>query len=392
MVGITKLLCGTEHFGDQLRYIEAAEGEKRGVSKGRGPVVVWNCTNTCNLRCRHCYADSKSQVFDGELETKEAKTLIEDLASAKVPVLLISGGEPLLRKDLFELIAYAKKNNIRSTISTNGTLIDQETAQRLKQNEVSYVGISLDGIGTKNDTFRGVAGSFDQAVRGIRNCMDVGQKVGLRFTINRHNYDQLRDIFYLIKEEQIPRVCFYHLAYSGRGSEMINEDITAEEKRAAMDLIMEKTMAFGNKVEVLTVDNHADTAYLYLQVKKKYPQLAERVWQLLKMNGGNRSGMAIANIDYKGDVHPDQFTQHHTLGNVKETKFSEIWHNPQGEIGQGLRDRKPLLKGRCSVCQWLSICNGNLRVRAEAVTGDFWESDPACYLTDEEIGVGGSLL
>jgi putative heme d1 biosynthesis radical SAM protein NirJ1 len=392
MVGITKLLCGTEHFGDQLRYIEAVKGEKRGVSKGHGPVVVWNCTNTCNLRCRHCYADSKPQVFDGELETKEAKKLIEDLASAKVPVLLISGGEPLLRKDLFELIAYAKKNNIRSTISTNGTLIDQETAQRLKQNEVSYVGISLDGIGAKNDTFRGVTGSFDQAVSGIRNCMDVGQKVGLRFTINRHNYDQLRDIFYLIKEEQIPRVCFYHLAYSGRGSEMINEDITTEEKRAAMDLIMEKTMAFGNKVEVLTVDNHADTAYLYLQVKKKYPELAERVWQLLKMNGGNRSGMAIANIDYKGDVHPDQFTQHHILGNIKETKFSEIWQNPLGKIGQGLRDRKPLLKGRCSVCQWLSICNGNLRVRAEAVTGDFWESDPACYLTDEEIGIGGNLL
>lgn len=391
MIGITKLLCGSENFGDSLRYTHGAKDEKCGVSPGNGPVVVWNCTNTCNLNCKHCYADSKNKRFEEELGTGESKLFIDDLAELKVPVLLISGGEPLIRQDIFELIQYAKKQNIRVTVSTNGTLIDMETARYLRRNGVGYVGISLDGIGTRHDEFRGVRGSFDKALAGIRNCLEIGQKVGLRFTINRNNYDQLEDIFYLMKQEKIQRVCFYHLAYSGRGNNIIEEDITNEEKRAAIDLIMGKAIEFGKKVEILTVDNHADAAYLYLQVKEKHPELKDRVWELIQMNGGNRSGMALANVDDKGNVHPDQFTRHHTFGNIRDRKFSEIWKNPSSPLSIGLRDRKPLLKGRCSKCKWLNICNGNLRVRAEAVTGDFWASDPACYLTDEEIGICQTL-
>jgi putative heme d1 biosynthesis radical SAM protein NirJ1 len=387
MIGITKLLCESENFGDSLRYVHGAKNEKSGVSKGYGPVLVWNCTNTCNLKCRHCYANSTNEKYEGELSTQEAKIFIDDLGELKVPVLLISGGEPLVRKDIFDLIQYAKKNNIRSTVSTNGTLIDKEMALDLKKYGVSYVGISLDGIGSRHDEFRGIKGSFDKAIAGIRNCLDIGQKVGLRFTISSSNYDQLEDIFKLIREEQIPRVCFYHLAYSGRGNSMVAEDITYAEKRIAMDLIMKKAMEFGKNVEILTVDNHADAAYLYLQVKKRYPELGERVWSLIEMNGGNRSGMALANVDYRGNVHPDQFTQHHTFGNIREKRFSEIWKNPDNALAIGLRDRKTLLKGRCSKCRWLNVCNGNLRVRAEAVYGDFWGPDPSCYLTDEEIGV-----
>ena len=387
MVGITKLLCGTENFGDSLRYTKGAKDEKLGVTRGRGPVVVWNCTNTCNLSCKHCYADSKPCQFDEELSTEEAKDFIADLGEMKVPVLLISGGEPLLRRDIFELIDFAEKQHIRSTLSSNGTLIDKELARTLKNHGVGYIGISLDGIGEKNDSFRGVKGSFDKAVAGIRNCLEIGQKVGLRFTINRNNFDQLEEIFCLIKEEKIPRVCFYHLAYSGRAAQMMEDDISAEEKREALRLIMKKARIFRDKLEILTVDNHADNVYLYLQLRKEDPKLAERVEQLLRINGGNRSGMALANVDYKGDVHPDQFTQHHTFGNIREKKFSRIWKTPESVIAAGLRDRKPLLKGRCKVCKWLSICNGNLRVRAEAAYGDFWASDPACYLTDEEIGI-----
>lgn len=387
MIGITKLLCESENFGDSLRYVHGCKNEKNGVSKGRGPVVVWNCTNTCNLKCKHCYANSENKKFSDELNTDEAKDLINDLAELKVPVLLISGGEPLTRNDIFPLIQHAKNQNIRCTISTNGTLIDKEMAKALKENGVSYVGISLDGIGSRHDKFRGVRGSFDKAIEGIRNCLAIDQKVGLRFTINRNNYDQLNDIFYLIKEERIPRVCFYHLVYSGRGSSMIEEDITPKEKREIMDLIMEKTLDFGKKVEILTVDNHADAPYLYLKLKEKHPELAKRALNLVKMNGGNRSGMAIANVDYKGNVHPDQFTQHHNLGNIRERKFSEIWMQPESLLAIDLRNRKSLLKGRCKECCWLGVCNGNLRVRAEAVTGDFWQADPACYLTDEEIAL-----
>ena len=387
MIGVSKLLCGTEGFGDRLRYVNGANEQKSGVSAGHGPVVVWNCTRTCNLKCKHCYADSDSRKYEGELSTKEAKTFIKDLHEFKVPVILFSGGEPLVREDLFDLIQYAGNYKIRSTISTNGTLIDKDIAKRIKQSSVGYVGISLDGIGSTHDEFRRSKGSFDKALNGIRNCREVNQKVGLRFTINRHNYNQLEDIFHLIKEEKIDRVCFYHLVYSGRGSEMIKEDISHEESRAVMDLIMKKTVELGDKVEVLTVDNHADTVYLYLQAQKKYAHLADNIFKLMQMNGGNRSGIAIANVDYMGNVHADQFTQQYTFGNIKERGFKEVWTDISNPIMNGLKDRKALLKGRCSKCKWLSVCNGNFRTRSEAVTGDFWASDPACYLTDEEIGV-----
>lgn len=387
MIGFSKLLCSSENYGDKLRYIEGANKATHGVNSGHGPVVVWNCTNTCNLACRHCYANSENKSFSDELTTEEAKEFIDDLAGFKVPVLLLSGGEPLLREDIFEIIEYAGKKNIRSTLSTNGTVINKKVAAKIKEHQVSYVGISIDGIGERHDRFRGMKGSFNLALDGIRNCLEIGQKVGLRFTINRHNFDQLEEIFDLIEREGIPRVCFYHLAYSGRGNCMVDEDLTYGEKRAVIDLIMKKTMEIGDRVEILTVDNHADAPYLYLKTKESYPEISDRVWDLLRTNGGNRSGIAIGNVDYKGDVHPDQFTQHHTFGNIRERRFSEIWSSEDEPILNGLRNRKELLKGRCSQCKWLDICNGNLRARGESLRGDFWDSDPACYLTDEEIGI-----
>lgn len=390
MISISRLVCGNEYFGDSLRYNKTSHGQKHGTSSGYGPVVVWNVTRTCNLRCKHCYSDSGSDIVEKELSTKEALSLIDDLANFNVPVILFSGGEPLLRPDFFELVGYAKKKGIRVTISTNGTLITPELARDIKKAGVSYVGISLDGIGENNDRFRGKKGAFVEALKGIQYCRREQQRVGLRFTINKHNYQELPQIFKLLEEEDIPRVCFYHLVYSGRGSKMIEEDISHKETRSALDLIIERTADFhrrGLDKEVLTVDNHADGVYVYLKLLRQDPARAEEALNLLRLNGGNRSGIAIAQIDWQGYVHPDQFTQNHTLGNITQESFSKIWGDSGNPILIGLKNRKPLLKGRCSECRWLDICNGNFRPRAEAVHGDFWAPDPACYLTDEEIGI-----
>lgn len=390
MISVTKLLCGESYFGDTLRYAKDTKGAVHGTTHGMGPVVVWNSTRTCNLKCIHCYAHADAKKFEGELTTEEAKRFIDDLAEFNVPVLLFSGGEPLIRPDFFELAEYTASKGIRPTISTNGTLIDKEVAQRIKNIGVGYVGISLDGLKEDNDKFRAHPGAFDAALRGIRNCLEIDQRVGLRFTINKHNIHALRDILDLIEEENIPRVCFYHLVYSGRGSEMVKEDVTREEAREAMDIIMDRTIEFHRKglnKEILTVDNHCDGPYMYLRAKEKYPELADQVYKLMITNGGNRTGIAIGDVDWNGNVHPDQFTQNHTFGNVKERKFGDIWTDMSQPILAGLKDRKPLLKGRCAKCKWLEVCNGNFRARAEAVYGDFWESDPACYLTDEEIGL-----
>jgi Fe-coproporphyrin III synthase len=393
MINLSKLLLASDNYGDSLRYGQEVHGAVHGVTRNLGPVVVWNCTRTCNLNCIHCYMESDATEHSGELSTAEAKTFISELAAFKVPVILFSGGEPLVRPDFFDLTKYAIDLGIRVTISTNGTLIDQETAELIKKLGVGYVGISLDGKREKNDRFRKMKGAFDAALQGIRNCRQVGQKVGLRFTINRHNYSEMEAIFQLIEEEEIPRICFYHLVYSGRGSAMIKEDITREESRQALDLIIDKTIDFhrrGITKEILTVDNHADGVYTYLRFKKEAPELAEKIWDLLKSNGGNRTGIAIGQVDNLGFVHADQFTQNHSFGNVRERSFGDIWTDLSHPVLAGLKDRKTLLKGRCAACKWLAVCNGNFRARAETVTGDFWESDPACYLTDQEIGISGS--
>lgn len=394
MISVTKLLFATEYFGDSLRYTDNAHKARNGVREGMGPVVVWNSTRTCNLKCRHCYMSSDAKKYQNELTTAEAKQFIDDLADFNVPVLLFSGGEPLIRPDFFELADYAVKKGVRPTLSTNGTLITPEVARKIKDIGVGYVGISLDGLREVNDKFRGKAGAFEAAMNGIKNCVAVDQRVGLRFTINHHNIQELENIFDFIEEENINRVCFYHLVYSGRGNQMMDEDVTTEESRRAMDIIIRRTRDFeerGLKKEILTVDNHCDGVYMYLKaLQEGKDELAQQIKKYISMNGGNRSGMAFAEVDPLGYVHPDQFTQHHTFGNVRERKFGDIWQDTTNPIMAGLKDRKPLLKGRCSKCKFLDNCNGNFRTRAEARTGDFWESDPSCYLTDEEIGITGA--
>ena len=322
--------------------------------------------------------------------TEEGKTFISDLAEFDVPVLLFSGGEPLLREDIFELARFAKEQGIRPVLSTNGTLITKSVAEKIHRVGFSEVGISLDGIGVKNDHIRGKSGAFQTALRGIRNCIALGQRVSLRLTITRFNYREIPAIFRLVERENIHRVCFYHLAYTGRGDSMIEDDLSPAETRTVVDTICEHTLDLhrqGIPKEVLTVDNHADGVYLYLKLRKQDPQRANNVLALLKRNGGNNAGIRIGAVDDLGNVHPDQFWGHYSFGNVRHRKFSNIWMDTSEPLMQGLKNRKGLLKGRCARCQYIDLCNGNLRVRAEAVFADIWAEDPACYLSDEEIGL-----
>ena len=391
MIGISKLYCGTVEPSDALRYgrhSSTLPSHLLQFSKDKRPVVVWNITRKCNLKCVHCYAHATEEAVVNELTTEEGKTLIDDLAAFGAPVMLFSGGEPLVRKDLPELAAYAVDKGMRAVISTNGTLITPAVAKTLKRIGLSYVGISLDGMRPVNDKFRGVPGAFDKALDGIRNCQAAGIKVGLRFTINRYNVEEIPAIFDLLEKMDIPRVCFYHLVYAGRGSQMVKEDLSLEDSRKAVDLIIDRTRDLhqrGLSKEVLTVDNHADGPYLYLRLLKEDPDRAGEVLELLKMNEGNNSGRGIGCVSWDGEVYADQFWRHHSFGNVRQRPFSKIWTEPEDDLLLKLKDKKQYVKGRCASCAWLDICGGNFRVRAEAVSGDVWAPDPACYLTDDEI-------
>lgn len=395
MIGVSKLYCGTVEASDPLRYGRRAQALPPHLlqfSVDKKPVVVWNVGRRCNLHCRHCYSQSNDSDYSGELTTQEGIRLLDDLAAFGVPVVLFSGGEPLMRPDILDLIAAATSRNMRAVLSTNGTLLTPELAVRLRAVGLAYAGISLDGLAATNDRFRGVRGAYDRALAGVRACREAGVKVGLRFTLTRENIDDLDGLFDLITAEAIPRVCFYHLVYTGRASKLVQQSrLSHDETRHVVDRILDRTRALhdaGHPVEVLTVDNHADGPYLYQRLLHENPVRAANVLTLLQMNGGNSSGRGIGCVSWDGAVHPDQFWRHATLGNVRERPFSAIWNDPSSDtLLHRLRQRKTHLTGRCAACRWLDICNGNFRVRAEALTGDLWAPDPDCYLSDEEIGL-----
>ncbi|MFW5863471.1 MAG: 12,18-didecarboxysiroheme deacetylase [Desulfohalobiaceae bacterium] len=392
MIGISKLYCGAIEPSDALRYGRRSRDLPSHLlqfSQDKKPVVVWNITRRCNLSCAHCYARAVSGK-QTEFSTARAKEVIDDLAELGSPVLLFSGGEPLMRKDLPELASYAVQKGMRAVISSNGTLIDRAKARELKQIGLSYVGISLDGGQAVHDSFRGQDGAYTQALQGLENCQLEGLKVGLRFTVFRQNMQEVPGIFDLIQEREIPRVCFYHLVYSGRGSELIEQDLDQQQTRQLLDLILERTSKLfdrGLQKEVLTVDNHADGPYLYLRLLREDPARAAEVLQLLKYNEGNNSGRGIGCISWDGEVYADQFWRNHSFGNVLERPFSRIWLDPELDLLQKLKRKKEHVKGRCSRCRYLDVCAGNFRARAEAYYGDVWAPDPACYLTDQEIGL-----
>jgi len=379
MISISKLYCGGAETMDSLRY---------GSDTHKWPVVVWNMTRRCNLKCIHCYSSSRNIRYKNELTTDEGEKLISDLAAFRSPVILFSGGEPLMREDLPELVEFAVDQGMRAVISTNGTLLTKKTVNILKKTGISYVGVSLDGMEKTHDRFRGVEGAFDTTVKGIRTCLEEGIKVGVRLTMNRKNFSDIPAIFNLIEKENIPRACFYHLVYSGRGSKLIDEDLSHEESRQVIDCIMDRTRDLfdrGKPKEILTVDNHADGPYVYMRMLKEDPVKAKEVMSLLLVNEGNSSGNGIGCVSWDGEVHADQFWRGISFGNVRKRPFSEIWVDTSNDLMARLKDKRRYMKGKCSTCRWLDVCGGNFRARAEAVTGDIWAPDPACYLTEEEI-------
>ena len=396
MINLTRLLTGHVQPADNLRY-----GHGHGAptsARARRPIVVWNITRTCNLRCIHCYSDSEAKSYPGELDWEQMKSVVEDLADYEVPGLLLSGGEPTVHPRFADLLELATGSGLKITISTNGTRIDAPMAENFKKLGVAYVGISLDGIGETHDHFRGKQGAFEAAVRGFRHCHAVGQKTGLRLTLTRHNVENLERILDFIEEENIQRSCFYHLVPAGRGSGL--QVLDAATSRKALDTLIARVEAWhraGVHRELLTVTQPADGPYLLLRMERDSHPALDEARRLLGWNGGgaHSSGTGIANIDPNGDVHPDQFWQDIHLGNVKQSPFSRIWEG-QTEGAAYLEQirslgklddsgRRALMHGRCAACRFFSICGGGFRTRAAFATGDLWGSDPGCYLLDEEV-------
>ena len=354
------------------------------------PVVIWNLTRRCNLRCRHCYTTSADVDFPGELTHEQAMATLEDLGTFGIPALILSGGEPLARRDLFDIASRAREMGMFLALSTNGTQIIGETADRVAEIGFDYVGISLDGIGATHDAFRRKEGAFAASMNGIRLCHAHGIKVGIRFTLTRDNQGDLPGLLALMEREAIDKFYLSHLNYAGRGNKNRAGDAHFRTTRAAMDLLFDTAFEHARNEtgkEFVTGNNDADGVYLLHWAAERFPEAADHLRAKLVQWGGNSSGVNVANIDNVGDVHPDTFWWHYRLGNIRERPFSEIWPDVSDPIMKGLKARPRAIKGRCGACAHFDICGGNTRIRALQLAGNAWDEDPGCYLSDAEIGV-----
>lgn len=357
-----------------------------------GPVVIWNLIRRCNLACKHCYSISADTDFPGELSTDEVFSVMDDLKGFQVPVLILSGGEPLLRPDIYDISKRAKAMGFYVGLSTNGTLIDAANIEAIAAVGYDYVGISIDGLRETHDRFRRRQGAFDESMHAVQLCHAAGIKVGLRFTLTQDNAYELPAVLDLLDEHQVDKFYLSHLNYAGRGNRNRKDDAFHQMTRDAMDLLFERCWAGiqkGNPKEFVTGNNDADGVYLLHWVQQRFLDQVDNIRLRLENWGGNASGLYIANIDNLGNVHPDTFWWDYDLGNVRERPFSEIWQDTSNPLMANFKQQPRPVTGRCGECRHLAICGGNTRVRAYQLTGDPWAEDPACYLTDEEIGVTG---
>lgn len=355
-----------------------------------GPVVIWNLIRRCNLTCKHCYALSADTDFAGELSTAEVYAVMDDLKAFGVSVLILSGGEPMLRPDIWDIARRAKSMGFYVGLSSNGTLIDDSTIGAIADVGFDYIGVSLDGLGAIHDRFRRRQGAFDASLTGIRLCRDAGLKVGVRFTLTRDNAQDWPGLLDLVAEEDIDKVYLSHLNYAGRGNHNRRDDARHQLARWAVTLLFERCLAdlkAGRPRDYVTGNNDADGAFLTLWAQQTFPDRAEALHRRLERWGGNASGLNVANIDNLGVVHPDTMWWNHSLGSVRERPFSAIWPDTSDPLMAGLKQRPRPVEGRCAGCRFLKLCNGNTRTRAFQLTGNPWAEDPGCYLDDEEIGL-----
>ncbi len=376
-----------------MRELALPAAELTRIGKARkpsGPVVIWNLIRRCNLTCKHCYSISADRDFPGELSTSEVFQVMDDLRAFGVPVLILSGGEPLLRRDIFEVSRRAKTMGFYVGLSTNGTLIDERNIDAIDDLGYDYVGVSIDGMRETHDRFRRLVGAFDASLKGIRLCLERGIKVGLRFTMTQDNACELPELLALMETEGIDKFYLSHLNYAGRGNRNRKSDVIHQTTRWAMDLLFDACWSDANsarKREFVTGNNDADGVYLLQWAKRNAPDKIDYLRRRLAQWGGNSSGVNIANIDNLGNVHPDTFWWHYDLGNVRERPFSEIWSDGSEPLLAGLRQRPRPVEGRCGACAYLDVCGGNTRVRAYQLSDNVWAEDPACYLSDNEIGI-----
>ncbi|MFW5956222.1 MAG: TIGR04347 family pseudo-SAM/SPASM protein [Halorhabdus sp.] len=379
MITVSELLCADDQPATEQ------------VSEQHHPVIVWNVTNADNLECEYCYSEAGPGRGEGELTTAEGRGLIEDLAQYGVQTLQLSGGEPLMRKDLAELIGAATDAGLAVTLATNGTLLTEDRAESLQEAGLSSVSVAIDGLPEHHDEIYGREGAFDDAMAGIEAAQTAGLDVSVRFTMTERNAGDMEEVIDMLALRGIERFEFYHLEYDTRDEEIMTLDVDHQAQRRAVRRVCDLTLDAherGHGIETVLEGNYADGGYVYQYAKEELGEdRADAIRAFLDAQGGDPAGERIADIDYQGNVHLTPFWQEYSLGNVRDRPFSAIWEDESNPLLAKLRDRENHLPSRCPNCEYYAMCRGGSRHRALAAEGDVWARDPQCYLTDEEIGL-----
>lgn len=348
-----------------------------------GSIAIWNFTNRCNLSCLHCYSKSTLDEVD-TLTTKQIKKTILEMKENGIKFIIFSGGEPLTRKDLFEIANFCKKNKIITYLSSNGLYFTKNNISKIVDT-FNYIGVSIDGDEQTHDYFRGLKGAFKETLKSVLLANENAPKVGIRFTMTKDTINSLEYMFDLVEKHNIPKIYISHLVYSGRGLDNLKMDLTPMQRREAVEFILNKAFYYYENsidIEVVTGNMEMDAVMFLDKFTLKYPKLKDKMRAKLIKWGGNSAGCKLLNINSQGDVRPDPFFPI-TIGNIINQNFNEIWK--KGEMIDKLRIHpRKNISGICRDCKQIDICNGGSRARAYAISGNLWAQDPSCYLTKQE--------
>lgn len=350
-----------------------------------GSIMIWNFTNRCNLLCHHCYSKADANEKD-TLTFKQIQETIPKLKKAGVNFVIFSGGEPLLRKDIFDIALEMKKNNIMTYLSTNGMYVNEKNVDKIIET-FNYIGISIDGIEEIHDQFRGQVGSYKKSISAIKLIQEHGGNAGIRFTLTKETEGSFYKMFELCEELNVDKLYISHLVYSGRGLDNLKIDITKEKRREYVNYIINKAFEYyenDSNIELVTGNMEMDSILLLQKFEKEYKEFAPILKEKLISWAGNSAGSRLGNMDWLGNVKPDPFFPR-TIGNYLEKDFDKVWLDEENDLLTRLREKPRQISGKCSKCSYISICNGGSRARAYAISGDLWAEDPSCYLSEQEI-------
>ena len=345
-----------------------------------GTILIWNFTNRCNLSCLHCYSKASLEEKD-LLSTEVILKTIPKLKKAGIKFVIFSGGEPLTRKDIFDIANVFKNEGIMTYLSTNGLYINPSNVKKIIDT-FGYIGISIDGKPEVHDRFRGLPGSYEKSMKSIDLIHQNEGKVGIRFTITKETYDSLEHIFDISEKKGIDKIYISHLVYSGRGLDNLKMDIDKAQREKAVEYIIKKAFEYfekGKDIDIVTGNMEMDAIKFLKIFSKHYPEKVDELEKRLLKWGGNSAGRNLVNINSEGDVKPDPFFPV-TIGNILEKDFDKIWLNNENELLNRLREHPRKIKGKCQDCEYIKICNGGSRPRAWAIYGDLWQEDPSCYV------------